>query len=100
MVFILIGVFVAVLLIIVFYFLNKKRTQKNLEQVGEPWTELMENFRRTAPQIKSLEQLEEYLNSINGEVKKYETIYDFLIVFNSEIRLIRDRLKNDKSDTK
>lgn len=95
--FILIGIVVAFFLIVVLYFLNKKRREKNLQQEGEPWAELIQNFRRISPQITSLEELEIYLSKINSEVKKYETNYDFLIAFNSEIRKIREQLKGNNS---
>jgi len=85
------------LAIIAVILLFRNRRAKNLKlESGQPqWQKLIQNFKNKAPEIKNLQMLEEYLLSIKDEVKEYETDYSFLVALNSQIREIRERLKQE-----
>jgi uncharacterized protein YxeA len=74
-------------------FRNHKRRKSKLDSEQPEWQKLIQYFKSKTPEIKNLQMLEEYLLSIKDEVKEYETDYSFLVAFNSQIREIRERLK-------
>ncbi len=72
---------------------NQRIRKSKLDSEQPQWQKLINNFKSRTPEIKNLQMLEEYLLSIKEEVKEYETEYSFLVAFNSQIREIRQRLK-------
>ena len=92
------SIFGAAILVVVFLiiFLSSKNEKAKTPQKNDvQWLDLINNFKSVSQQLKSTEQLEDYLKSINYQVKNYETDYSFLMAFNSIIRQIRERLKQD-----
>lgn len=89
-------VIIVMLLVIIAGFLlirNQRARKSKLDLQQPPWQQIIHNFKSKTPEIKNLQMLEEYLLSIRDEVKEYETDYSFLVAFNSQIREIRERLK-------
>ena len=71
----------------------KKSTKKITNERG--WIFLINDFKAMAPKIKEMNQLESYLQSIQGKIKRFENDYDFLIAYNSIIEEVRIKLKQD-----
>ncbi len=85
---------IILIIVILVYFLFRRKKKGNNQAVGEaPWIELIRNFKASVPRIKSKVALEDYLASINEEVKKYETDYSFLVAFNGLIKEIREKIE-------
>lgn len=84
----------SILLIIFILFLRvwKTKESKDLISSEQPWATLIQQFKSVAPQIKSIQELEDYLLIINDEVKDHETDYTFLKDFNAVIHQVRERL--------
>jgi Tfp pilus assembly protein PilO len=88
----IIGAIIVIAGVLVFIFLHKRK-KETLNKNQPAWKPLMRDFKEKSSQIESIQQLETYLSSINGLVKEFETDYAFLIVFNAQIRDIREKLK-------
>lgn len=82
-----------VVIILIIAWKRKRVTKREVREKG--WSELINNFKTVAPKIIDINQLERYLQSVNDQVKKYESDYEFLVVFNSMIKKVRERLKQD-----
>jgi len=85
--------FLLILIILMIAWKRKRETRPGMQE--REWSELINNFKTVAPKIDDINQLERYLQSINDQVKKYESDYEFLVVFNSMIKKVRERLKRD-----
>ena len=85
----------SLVLISVGYFLYKKYKSAKGRNAAD-WAHLMQEFKARASSFKSNQELEEYLSSINENVKKHETDYVFLLAFNETIQSIRKKLVLDK----
>lgn len=68
------------------------KVNTNLQNSDHEWMNLINNFKKVSPLIKTTDQLEHYLTDINEQVKNYETDYSFLVAFNSIVREVRARL--------
>ncbi len=91
--------FTFILLFIVFIlwlgnYSNQKRGEPSNEQLP-PWQEFVNEFKSLTDQFKRMDQLEEYLQTIQDRYRNYETDYSFLVRFNSVKREAIDRLKQE-----
>ena len=74
-------------------FFNRKDLSE--QPIQEPaWTDLINNLRKISQELKTKEQLDNYLLEVNDQVRSFETDYAFLVAFNSMIREIREKLKS------
>lgn len=88
----ILGAIIVIAGVLVYIFINKnKREVLHIDQPA--WKPLMTDFKDKSSQIQSIQQLENYLGSIKDHVREFETDYSFLIVFNEQIREIREKLK-------
>lgn len=89
------GAIIAPVVFSIFFLSSKKENVITPQKKDLKWLELINNFKSVSPQIRSIEQLQDYLNSIKHQVKNFEADYTFLVAFNSIIRQIRERLRQD-----
>lgn len=86
------GAIIVIAGILIYIFFNQHK--KKVTPIDQPaWKPLIGDFKDKSSQIQSIQQLETYLGSIKERVKEFETDYSFLIEFNSQIREIREKLK-------
>ena len=95
MMYFIFGAVIVVVAFLIFFLSSKKENEMTPQKEDLKWLELINNFKSVSPQIRSMEQLEDYLTSIKHQVKNYESDYKILLAFNSIIRQIRERLKQE-----
>ena len=95
MMYLIFGAVIVVVAFLIFFLSSKKEKARTPQKEDLNWLELINNFKSVSPQIRSLEQMQDYLNGIKHQVKNFEADYTFLVAFNSIIRQIRERLKQD-----
>ena len=88
------GTVIAAVLFLIFFLRSKKENVKTQQKEDLKWLDLINNFKSVSLQIRSIEQLEDYLTGIKQQVKSFETDYTFLVAFNSIIQQIRERLNS------